>query len=433
MFPRACAGAAAAWLVVLPAHALEYGFGVGYGARYTDNALRTAQNPQTDVEHNLIGSGRVLLQTPRVDLNAIGSIDLRYYSNDSFDPRSLETFNGIARYTFAPNRLTWTISDTLQNTQVNALVPTTLDNLEQTNRFSTGPNITLRTSSRNTIAMLARYENDWYEESAELSNERGIVDLNWRYQMTEPTAMVLRYRYESVQYRDDVPGTDFVKDSLTAGFEGRLGATVSYRLEAGPGRVRQDLREEVTTRVGIARLSRQISRDSGFSVTLSSDFSDSGRLAQADPIVDPVLQVTGVNAGQPDFVHTRAGSADFFSTLGWLTYRLAATVRDEDFQVSDRDVMKSGGGVVLEYVFSPRLVGFASGNFTRSDYPILMRIDDDSVAFAGLRFPFRPRWAVGVSVRYDQRDSTDDTQSYTENSVLASISYNYESLRLGIR
>lgn len=433
MYPRVCAGAAATWLVVMPAHGVEYGFGVGYAARYTDNALRTAQNPRTDVEHNLTGNGRVFLQTPRLDLNASGGIDLRYYSNDSYDAKSLETFSGNARYIFAPDRLTWTIGDTLQTTQINALLPTTLNNVEQTNRFSTGPDITLRTSSRNTIKMLVRYENDWYEQSTLLSNDRGVGDLSWHYQLTEPTALVLRYRSESVRYRDDVPGTDFVKDSLTAGFEGRLGATVSYRLEAGPGRVRQDLRDEVTTSVGIAQLRRQISRDSAFSLTFSSDFSDSGRLAQRDLTVDPVLQVPGVNPGQPDFVRTRAGSADFASTLGWLTYRLAATVRDEDFQVSDRDVRKSGGGVVLEYAFSPRLIGYASGNFTRSDYPILMRIDDDTLATVGFQFPFRPRWVVGASVRRDQRESTDATQRYAENSILASIAYHYESLRLGMR
>lgn len=417
-----------------PARALEYGLGVGYGARYSDNIRRVAQNPVSDIEHNLVGNGRILVQTQRLDLSAAGSMELKYYSDDSFDPRSIATLNGTGVYTFVPDRLTWTASDTLADTRVNSLLPATSDNLEQTNRFSTGPDITLRPSSRNTIGMLARYENDRYQVSDDLSNNRGVGEINWKFRLSEPLTALLRYRHETVRYRNDRPGVNFVKDVLTAGFEGNLGAAVRYRIEAGPSRIQRDLSAEVTTTAGIAQLTRQINRDSGFSITLTSDLSDSGRSALSDPALNPVLQVPGVNPGQVDIVDTRAGNADFFSTLGFLKYRLSATVRDENFQTSNRDVRATGGGLTLEYEFGPRLVGLASGRFTRSDYPLLLpsRVDDDTLANVGLQFRFRRHWSAGLFVSHDNRDSTDSTQSYEENSIGVTVAYRYDSQRIPV-
>ncbi len=434
------------------AQALEYGFGVGYSARHTDNALRTppvppppvtpgTPEPVSDVEHNLTATGDITLNTVRWDIAATGGIEFESYANDSFDPRSVETLNGSAIYTFLPQRLTWTTTDTLQDTTISALLPTTPDNLEQTNQFSTGPDVTWRISTGNTVGFLARYENDWYDQSDFLSNDRAVGEMNWRYRISEPASFILRYRYENLRFKDNVPGVDYVEDQLTAGFEGQLGPTVSYRIEAGPGRVRQDLHEEFKTRVGLAQLTRQIARDAGFTFSLSSDISDSGRSAQADPTVDPNLQVTGINPGQPDFVHTRAAVVRYFSTLGWLRYSLAVTVRDEDFQVSDQDVEEAGGGLVLEYDFSPRLVGLASGNFTRSEYPLIpvlnpvapMREDNDTLTSIGIQYRFRKNWNAGLSYLFDNRDSNDPLQSYEENSVQATISYRYTSQRFSAR
>jgi hypothetical protein len=426
---------------------MEYGFGVGYSARHTDNALRTppvppgTQEPVSDVEHNLTATGDIILNTARWDVAATGGIEFESYANDSYEPRSIETLNGSAVYTFLPQRLTWTTTDELQDTTITALLPTTPDNLEQTNLFSTGPDVTWRISTGNTLAFLARYENDWYAQSDFLSNDRTVGELNWRYDISEPVSFILRYRSENVRYKENLPGIDYVQDLLTAGFEGQLGPTVNYRIEAGPGRVRQDLHEEFKTRVGLFQLTRQIARDSGLTFSLSSDLTDSGRSAQADPTLDPNLQVTGINPGQPDFVHTRAAIVRYFSTLGWLRYSLAATVRDEDFQISDQDVDETGGGLVLSYDFTPRLVGLASGNFTRSEYPLLfvpspvssVRVDNDTIAAVGIQYRLRRNWIAGLSLLYDNRDSNDPVQSYEENSVQASISYRYTSQRFTAR
>ncbi len=431
----------------VPVQAMEYGFGVGYSARHTDNALLTppvppgTQEPVNDVEHNLTTTGDIILKTARWDVAASGGIEFESYANDTFEQRSIETLNGSAVYTFLPQRLTWTTSDTLQDTTIIALLPTTPDNLEQTNQFSTGPDVTWRISTGNTVGFLARYENDWYDQSDSLSNDRAVGELNWRYRVSEPASFLLRYSYENVRFKDNAPGVDFVEDQLTAGFEGQLGSTVNYRIETGQGRVRQDLHEEFQTRVGTAQLTRQIAKDASLSISLSSDISDSGRSAQADPTLDPNLQVTGVNPGQPDFVHSRAAVLRYYSKLGWLKYDLGATVRDEDFQMSDEDVEEAGGGLVLEYEFSARLIGTASGSFTRSEYPLLfvpapvssLRVDNDSIAAVGMLYRFRKNWEAGLSLLYDKRNSNDPAQSYEENSVQASISYRYTSQRFTAR
>jgi hypothetical protein len=430
---------------VVPVKAAEYGFGVGYSARHTDNALRTpppvppsTQEPVSDVEHNLTATGNIRLKAARWDIAATSGIEFESYANDTFDQRSVETLYGSAIYTFLPQRLTWTTTDTLQDTIITALLPTTPDNLEQTNQFSTGPDVTWRISTGNTVGFLARYENDWYEQSDFLSNDRAVGELNWRYRISEPASFILRYRYENLRFKDNVPGVDYVEDQLTAGFEGQLGPSVNYRIESGQARVRQDLHEEFQTRVGTAQLTRQIAKDASLSISLSSDISDSGRSAQADPTLDPNLQLTGGNLGEPDIVHTRAANLSFNSTLGWLKYSLAATARDEDFLSSNQDVKETGGGLVLAYEFSQRLAGTASGNITRSENLFLfvpapvssVRVDDDITAAVGLQFRFQRHWAAGLSLLYDKRDSNDSTQSYVENSIQASISYRYTSQRI---
>jgi hypothetical protein len=423
----------------VPAQAAEYGFGVGYSARHTDNARRTPpdQEPVSDVEHDLAATGDIIMNTARWDVTATGGIEFESYTNDTFDQRSVETLYGSAVYTFLPQRLTWTTTDTLQDTTITALLPSTPNNLEQTNQFSTGPDVTWRISTGNTLDFLARYENDWYDESESLANDRFVGELLWRYSLSEPTSFLLRYRSETLRYKENQPGLDYVEDQLTAGFAGQWGPSVNYSIEAGQGRIRRDLSDEFTTLVGSAQVTRQIAREAGLSLSVSSDLTDSGREAQADPTVDPALQITGVNPGQPDIVHTRDASLNYFATLGWLNYSLAATVSDEDFETSNQDVEGVGGGMVLEYEFTARLVGTASGSFTRSEYPLVLvpspvssaRVDNDTIAAVGLQFRFRRKWSAELSLLYDNRDSNDPTQSYEENSVQATIAYRHDSRR----
>lgn len=428
MYSRTILVAAAASLLVPGAvWALEYGFGVGYAARYTDNVTLVPQDAVSDIVSYLVGNGNILVQTPRLDLGANGGIALTSYAHDSYESRSIETFNGNAIYTFAPNRLTWTVGDTLQDTRISSLLALTPDNLEQTNRFSTGPDVTLRTSSRNTMGLKVRYENDWYETSDNLSNNRGVGELNWQYRLSDPVAFVARYRYQTVKY--DASSADYVYDSLTAGFQGQVGTTITYRFEWGPGRVRQELREEITGTVGYAEFVRQIRSDAGFRIGARYSVSDSGRIAQLDPGVNPVLQVGGASGGQQDFAYVREGPIEYFSTFGHLKYRITATIRDINYKISQEDVSQAGGGVVTDYEFTPKLVGFASGNYTRSDYPELQRLDDDILASAGLRFRFQRNWDTSLAAIYRQRDSTDPAREYEENNLLASVSYRYSSQR----
>jgi uncharacterized protein (PEP-CTERM system associated) len=198
----------------------------------------------------------------------------------------------------------------------------------------------------------------------------------------------------------------------------------------GPGRVRQELQETLTDTVGYAEFARQIRSDTGLRIGASYSVTDSGRTAQLDPAVDSNLQVGGVNTGQPDFAYVREVRAEYFSAFGHLKYSVAGTVRDENFKISQQDVLESGGGGVMEYEFTPRLVGLASGSFTRSDYPLLQRVDDDILVSVGLRFRFQRNWDATLSALHDQRESTDPSQEYVENSLLAAVRYHFQSRRV---
>src|SRR4051812_13753372 len=243
--PRVAAGAVSCLLVQI-ATTQAYGEDLAYetsvGAGYSDNILR---NPDNEKSENIASAGLQFSfdkQSSKVQADAVADLAYLDYRDNTFDSQLIGNFAGTALLAFVPERFQWVVSDNFGQVLTDPFQPSTPENDENLNYFTTGPDVTFAFGSQTRLRLGGRYSLTSYEtspfDSDSVAAQLGLIHL-----LSSSTSISLNGRAQKVTYKEESLDADYGQDDAYVRYEAQ-GARTRLGLDVGYSRIDRDAANE---------------------------------------------------------------------------------------------------------------------------------------------------------------------------------------------
>ena len=427
------------WLPVLlaisvGAYAADIDLTLHAGDTYTDNALRIPDGPSDNI-------GAAAL---KLDLSAQGEhyeTDVRtaltylHYFQGTQEDEVLRGFAGDVKFFIVPERFAWLIQENYGPVLENPLSPDRPDNWTYDSYFTTGPDVQVGDSSQFHVLVSGRYSRADYESDQVPSNEQyiGLVSFALGGDAGNERSLQLSAKRVEEQALAKPPlslpanGYDiqeaylrWVKDLKRGGFY----------IDAG-GTSLSD--EGVTTQSPLLRVGfdRTVSRTLTLSMGAGTQYSDNlkrfARLQDNSPDVDdPRQDITPTTKPlQEDYVD---------AIVEFVSSRTTAALRVAYNKLEQQDTLspladQNYSNITLDFSrqISPRFSLQLGAMFDQRDYGEASRKDDDTFAFLAGAWRLDRNLEARLTLRRQERDSSDPASDFVEQSVqLEFVYYAYE-------
>lgn len=413
---------------IAPAYAdpvLDYS--IGTSIQHSDNINLSATDP---VSQNVL--------TPRLDFRvneqgstltaaAAGTLQYFDYLGGAFGNELRTLFSGYADWHISPGRFDWYFQDNISRQPINAFESNAPSNQQQTNVFTTGPTLHAKFNEMLRGRLDLRYTNSYADTTKDFNSNRFGALGSLLYQL-DPVDTVSgnltasRTRYVETQSKQ----FDYDRYDTYVGYQRNM---AQFTLEGAVGYSWLDLRS-ASSRSG--SLLRGIahwnpSPATSLGVTLSHQYSDTA----LDLVFTPgQLGNTGIGSGingaviTPQvYVENRVGldlnyHQDRFRVGFAPFWRKLAYIQDPG-----NDQRSLGYYADAQYYLRTSLwLGFYAGQ-ERRRYTSITRTDDDLAYGISLNLQHTQHWLWALLVEHLRRDSTVANSSYSENSIILSITY----------
>jgi hypothetical protein len=209
-------------------------YGVSAGVGHSSNIERT---DDAEISESIASVGLDLdWNAASRRLEGEAALDLQYleYLDDTFESELSGTADASLQLSFVPERFGWSIQDSFGQATSDPFSPSTPDNRENINFFSTGPTLSLRLGEVGMLRVLGQWSLVDYEESL-LDGERRTYGLSLERRPSARSLLSLNAVVDDVLF-DDTPGSDYQRSS----------AYLGYEIEGG--------RTELTTSLGYSKI-----------------------------------------------------------------------------------------------------------------------------------------------------------------------------------
>ncbi|WP_456412434.1 hypothetical protein [Thiolapillus sp.] len=403
-----------------PLHAATLSYFGSYQLDYADNLELASDGGTAGVYHSFrIGAGYEERST-RLEANINGSLHHINYPNGVLDDSSSIYLNGDLRWAFVRERLYWVFADSLTNQPIDPREANIPSNWQQTNVFSTGPQLQYQFDQANRVQADIRYMNSWAEESGDFDADRWFVGGSWIYGSAAATDISLNATFYDVRF--DENGSEHIEDynrsSLFAAWERRNGPS-SLRFEAGLVGMDFDESSDEYGWHGLVTWSRVISSSSSLLLNIRHGLTDSALSIAGD--VNPDNIGTSVVSGQA--YEVTAVDATYRYGLSNSVLELLARYRKQDYVTDalvDRDLINT----TIRWIrfFSGGWSSELSGRFSWNEYDD-GRSDDLTYLYAGMAYQGTRHLTYRLGMDWASRNSTDPMSEYDNWGVMFSIRY----------
>ena len=359
--------------------------------------------------------------------NAAGSLEYRDYFGAPFGNELRTLLSGSADWHISPGRFDWVFADNIGRQPVNALQSDAPSNQQQTNLFTTGP--TLRAKFNDVLRgqFDLRYTNSRADTTSDFNSNRYGAVGSLLYQLDPADTLsgsvtAGRTRYIEAASRQ----FDYDREDAYVGYQRDMH---DFTFNAAVGYSFLDIRN-LDSRSGSllrAGLHWNPSPATTLGVNLDHEYSD----AAQDLVFTPnQLANVGIGSGingavvTPQvYVGTRA-SLDFSHHEDRFRVAIAPFWRKLNYiDTTVSDQHSTGYYASAEYSLQPTLwFGFFVGQERRS-YTSIDRTDDDLGTGISLNLQRTPHWLYSLSVAHTRRNSDGVNSSYTENSLMLTVTW----------
>lgn len=415
-----------------PANTWLYGVDAGVGE--TDNVNLTSGNKVSQTMAVADFDFNVKEQTRLLDLVATGNLSYLDYLQNAFHNQLLGRVDGTAQIALIPDRVTWTVQDDFGQTSIDPFTPTTPNNVEDVNYFSTGPNLFLRLGSTGFLDMSARYARVQYETSPFNSN-RLIGDLSVGRRLSAASSLTLNADTERVLFSDTTLNTDFDRTNAFVGYQVQ-GARTELNAQLGGTRVAQG-GDSTNGALATVKLSRKVSAASTITLSVGRELTDAG------------ASFSGLQAGATGVVgaapapQTANSYTNTYASAGWEYVRNRTSFGlsgrwDQNLYPDQAALNNNRGGVEfrvarkLSHSFTAQVIG----RVYRSDYPHAL-VDNvgtpvvseqgstftDGTVAAILTWRYGRALEVNLRAEHSLRDATGLVTGYHENRAFLTVGY----------
>jgi hypothetical protein len=424
-FGRSALILSAGFLLCSPAvFALEIEPGVGAGLLYTDNAELTADNEDDDLVMVGYAGVRIDENNGPFRLNAEAELIHLNYTSGSFGNQTYPALRTTALWQQVPGRLDWQASNYFTQRETDSLEGRTPDNIQNTNVFTFGPDITFPHWGRHTLTLNPRYRNFYYEDEG-TDNQQYELPASWFYRMYPTFGVGLSGSVTQVDYDGgDNRATDYTRRVLQAGLSGTT-ARSEYSLNLGGTDISRDGSGSTS---GASGNLDWLYRMSGFSTArlyISSDISDTGNLL-LDSEIDPDTGDFSNVQTSDDVVRNNIVRLTYRRDDAALTTAIWGEYRDLDYegQESDRDVREVGAD--LDYRATALLTTGIYGRYALTDEADANGDDTRYTITGTVSYQLGRKLRTTFDLRYENQDSDGGSaDEYSEFSTFVRLVYGF--------
>ena len=403
------------------------GYSLSAGASHSDNIRRSDdQSAIVDTVSNVTGAFIWSNQSPRLTMLLSGQATYLSYMEDSFEDQVVPRGTLNIDWNISPARLNWIVDDRYGQIASDPFSAFTPDDIEDTNVFSTGPNLVFGSSERQQLILSVRAEDQWYEESL-VDNQRLNGGLELVRQVSEGHSIGITGFAEKVDFEDDASSTDYEIFEAFATFS-RSSGTFNYALDAGV----TALEIEGERADGfLGRLNLFKTTNTGWLLAASGEYSftDSGsrfvvgrQQGTAGPgqsVDDDTLLATGspLRLKRYSLSVDRPGDrSDLGLNVYWET---------EEYEL-DPLLDRTQAGITLDYGFQISQLNRVAlrGNYRNVEFESDSREDDNLEAELRFQRTLTNNLVLTARVARLERTSTDAASQFVENVYGLILTYN---------
>ncbi|WP_368564834.1 outer membrane beta-barrel protein [Pseudoxanthomonas sp. UTMC 1351] len=410
------------------ASAARVDYTIDAGIEQNDNVALSTTDP-IDQRYLRGGLGFTITEsTSSLQANVDGRVEYRDYEDDIFRDTVDGTLAGRLNWIAIPQRLFFSVEDSLSVQPVDALAPDAPGNRQQVNVFSAGPTLLLAWSPSLHGQAELRYVNSDAEVTDEFNSQRLAAALRIIRELTPTSSVTFNVQGQRVDFDDDIVARDYDRYDLYARYvrtlaHFELGADlgysrISYRQGGSGTRSEPLIRADATWNP---------TASSSFTLAASSEFSDTAVDALSGIDADATLPenvLTGDAVVNASPYEVRSLDLGYAYTGTRIQFSVAPFVQERDYIESDEfDQDSHGASADFSWLVRRTLrLGLYAADERRT-YTSLNRDEDTLRIGATLRYSWVRHWSVGLQWERYKRDSSVVGEDVSQNIVYLNVTY----------
>ncbi len=398
--------------------AFEFEPGVGAGLLYTDNARLTPSDEEGDLIFTGYLGAAITEEDGPLRVRVLADVIHLHYLDNTFSSKTYPGLNAIVEWEQVKERLDWKVRDFFTQRRIDAVGGITPDNIQNTNTFTFGADITLPVTGRHTVSITPEFRDFTFEEFGS-DNRQYLLAANWAYQMYRTLGVGLTGKITDVNIDSDDIDTDFTRTKFHFNIWG-TGARTSYGASIGATHVDRDSASSRDGVTGNLALQYQFTGHSSARLYVASNITDTGTIllnSETDPENGGFSNVQTSDDVLRDSILRLSYFRDdsTFQTLVW------GELRELDYELvlNDRDVFDIGAQ--LDYRVTPVITTSLVGMYSKVDRTDI-GVEDDVYSLTGtLAYNLSRKLSASFDIRYQERENDSDALSADEYKEFSSF------------
>lgn len=403
---------------------LEYTLDLGVGRN--DNLNFSPDDPREDTIYRP-GVGFSLTEdSEKVHASVAGRVEYRHYADGTYDNGVDGEVSGRVDWHAIPNRLTFTVEDTLGLEAIDTLEADSPDNRQQVNVFSAGPNLAFRVGAAMDGEVELRYVDTEAEVTDEFNSSRIDLAVRTTRRLDAASNLAFNLRVQSVDFDNEITGRNYQRADLYGRYERHLRrfdlgldagySTINYKRGSGD-------RSEPLLRGDVTWIPSDAHR---FRLGVAQQFSDAATDAMEqldDGVVAPGSILTGDTVINASPFKERRATFDYTYTSTRYSAAMESYAHRLDYVDSD-EFDQTGRGVraTLLWVLNSRLVAGAFAGIDTVRYSQLEREDKFHRYGLNLSRTFTSHWSGRLELSRIERETRPGPDAQ-QNSLFLVIRY----------
>jgi len=158
-----------------------------FGGGHSDNVLRSLVDPESG-DYRFVGTSFDYLRDGRrVDIDLVGDVEVRNYSDPAIDNEPVGAVNALVNAELLPNRIFWIIRDNYGVGPNNPFQPTGPQNRQEINVFSTGPRVDIPVAARSSLTFEALRTESNFDETNRIDSDAEDYELTFNRNLSATT------------------------------------------------------------------------------------------------------------------------------------------------------------------------------------------------------------------------------------------------------
>lgn len=419
----------AAGLLLAPALAVAWDvdWALGLGAEHSDNIARTPENERSDTVLVPRAEFSLREQGTRVQLDAVGAAEYRYYMDGTFDDELRAELAARANFIVSPERFSWVVEDYLAQEPIDVFAPDRPDNTQRVNVFLTGPTARFRLAPATFLQAELRYIDTWAEETDDFDGERYAAAVRFSRDTSATSRWSLHGEAQDARFDEaSLRARDFRRYDGYARWE-REGGRLALAGDLGWTWIELDGRDDDTAPLLRADARWELTSVSALDLVVAAQYTDAAQSlitrTPASSLREPLPLTDSSRATVTADLYEERRIEAGWSRQGVRTWlRAGAFYRDDDYlNLPELDSRATGLAFDASWTLNPRHTLSAFAFLEDRDYTTIDRDDEDRTLGVRWRWHWLRRVWVGAELSHTDRDSSDPMQSFDETRALVTI------------